>query len=102
MLVKVAELLRGGVRGADVLARYGGEEFVLLMPGLALEAAWTLCERLRRGVEAFAWPELHAELRVTVSMGVSADLTVPDHEKMIAAADVKLYEAKRAGKNRVH
>ena len=101
VLVRVAELLRGQLRAADVLARYGGEEFVLFMPGLARGEALELCERLRRAVERHAWRELHLELRVTVSMGVCADLTVADHEKMVAGADRKLYEAKRAGKNRV-
>ena len=101
VLVRVAELLRKPLRAADVLARYGGEEFVLFMPGLDRGEALELCERLRLAVETHPWRELHGDLRVTVSMGVCADLTVADHEKMIARADQKLYEAKRSGKNRV-
>ena len=101
VLVRVAELLRGPLRPADVLARYGGEEFVLFMPGLYRGEALELCERLRAAVENHAWRELHFELQVTVSMGVCADLTLADHEKMVAGADRKLYEAKRTGKNRV-
>jgi PleD family two-component response regulator len=38
---------------------------------------------------------------VTISIGVSADTDVPSHERMLAAADERLYEAKAAGRNRV-
>lgn len=91
----------GGASARDVVARYGGEEFALLLPGLTPGEAAALCERLRAAVEAYPWHELHSGLGVTVSMGLAADVTVADYEKMIARADVRLYQAKRAGKNRV-
>ena len=101
VLVAVAGLFRVGVRASDVVARYGGEEFALLLPDLTPGEAAALCERLRAAVEAYPWSELCGGLRVTVSIGLAADVTVADHEKLVARADARLYEAKRAGKNRV-
>lgn len=101
VLATVAKLLREGVRQSDVLARYGGEEFILLMPGTPNRAALELCERLRLRVANYHWESLELGLKVTLSLGVSSDLSSGNHEKVAALADKHLYEAKRLGKNRV-
>ena len=97
----VAALMKESVRAIDTVARYGGEEFVILLPGASLERAVKICERFRATVETHPWERVHPELRVTLSLGVSADLGVENHERMLACADAKLYEAKGSGKNRV-
>ena len=101
VLVTVARLLRTHVRAEDILARYGGEEFVILMPRLSRAEAVTLCERLRNTIEVYDWQSLQQGLKVTISMGVSSELTAANCERMLALADTKLYEAKQGGKNRV-
>ncbi|MEY4529755.1 MAG: hypothetical protein RLZZ156_476, partial [Deinococcota bacterium] len=60
------------------------------------------CERLRLRVETYDWTEIHAELKVTITVGVCADTTLENHEKMLNVADEKLYIGKRSGKNQVH
>lgn len=99
VLVRVAQVLRSGLRDVDVAARYGGEEFVLLLPGCDAAAASAkarlLCERVAG--RSSAWPA-----QVTLSIGVAsgrrdgADLT-----SLLLAADHALYAAKSAGRNRV-
>ena len=102
VLRTVGEVLGAGVRQIDLAARYGGEEFVVLVPESDLAGALQLAKRLRLAISK-ARVELPngRMLKVTASVGVAvkADLTSP--EELIAAADDALYEAKRAGKNRV-
>ena len=98
-LTAVAETLRGHVRAFDTLARYGGEEFVVVMPGIGLVEAGAVAERLRAGVQAIL---LAGAPRLTVSIGVaSAEQGHCSGDALLRAADTALYEAKRAGRNRV-
>jgi diguanylate cyclase (GGDEF)-like protein len=82
-------------------ARYGGEEFVVLFPGMDIEAARKQAEALRVAVEGYDFSDLGAGLQVTISIGVSDRIDVPNHEKLFSAADGKLYQAKTGGRNRV-
>jgi diguanylate cyclase (GGDEF)-like protein len=98
-LTNVAAILRGLARQSDVLARVGGEEFALLLPDCALADAETRADGIRAAVEtgSAGW-----QTPVTVSIGLA---TLPLHattgEDLMHAADVALYEAKRAGRNTV-
>jgi diguanylate cyclase (GGDEF)-like protein len=98
VLVRVAELMRESVREVDVVARYGGEEFVVLMPEAGPQDAATVAERVRRRIAEERFPHR----TVTVSLGVAHYPANGDSaEAVIAAADAALYQAKRAGRNRV-
>jgi diguanylate cyclase (GGDEF)-like protein len=97
----VGQILESNCRGVDFAARYGGEEFVLVFPQTDLTGALVACERVRQRVESHNWSSIHPHLKVTISIGVSSDPTLPNHEKLLAAADEQLYAAKRAGRNRV-
>jgi two-component system cell cycle response regulator len=110
VLRQVAQRIEGAVRDSDVAARYGGEEFVILLPGTGREAGGLLAERIRRAVadETFEITSLAEPLSVTVSIGVAEhraggdaeDLKVAG-ERLLARADVALYEAKAGGRNAV-
>jgi diguanylate cyclase (GGDEF)-like protein len=102
VLRKVAETLGSGVRQVDLAARYGGEEFAVIVPESDLAGAARLAERLRTDLLK-AQVELPGgtQLRVTASFGVAIKGELTRAEQLIAAADEALYEAKRAGKNRV-
>ncbi len=92
------------VRLEDVLARYGGEEFVLLAPGSDHEEANALAERLRSAVERLTIHFAGAKLGVSVSIGVASLSELDLHAtptELVARADARLYDAKRAGRNRV-
>lgn len=97
----VGEILDSSCRGVDFASRYGGEEFALVFPQTDLAGALIACERVRQRVESHDWSNIHPRLKVTVSIGVSSDPTLPNHEKLLNAADKQLYAAKRAGRNRV-
>ncbi|MDP9231789.1 MAG: GGDEF domain-containing protein [Actinomycetota bacterium] len=102
VLRTIGEVLGSGVRQIDLAARYGGEEFVVLVPESDLKGATQLAKRLRLAVSK-ARTELPDGrlLKVTASFGVAAKGDLQSAEQLVAAADEVLYEAKRAGKNRV-
>ena len=97
----VGQILESSCRGIDFAARYGGEEFALVFSQTNLAGALIACERVRQRIEQHNWASLRPYLKVTVSIGVSCDPTLPNHEKLLQAADEQLYAAKRAGRNRV-
>ncbi|HEX8979932.1 MAG TPA: diguanylate cyclase [Parasulfuritortus sp.] len=101
VLRRVAGLLQHKCRSSDVVARYGGEEFVVAFVESTAAQAALRCEELRRSIEEHPWHELAPGLRVTMSMGLSDDTGLGNVEKMLAAADARLYEAKHGGRNRV-
>jgi diguanylate cyclase (GGDEF)-like protein len=105
-LARVAGAL-GGVasRPADALARYGGEEFAVLLAHTSAGGAAIVAERLRVAVESLDLEHAGSNYgRVTISLGVAA--SVPDRrsspDRLMGAADRALYQAKAAGRNRVH
>ena len=99
VLQQVARILEGSVRSVDSVARYGGEEFVFIFPETDAAQAETVCEKIRLEIERYPWSQLHPDLNVTVSIGVSSAQESP--ERLLSAADLKLYEGKRSGKNQV-
>ncbi|HEY5179234.1 MAG TPA: GGDEF domain-containing protein [Dermatophilaceae bacterium] len=97
VLRRIAVILRTHCRSDDVPVRYGGDEFVILVLGGGA-AAEGVAARLHEAVRNAPWGQVAAGLKVTVSVGVGRP--VPDHGAM-AAADAALYDAKRAGRDRV-
>ena len=103
-LQMTAHCLKEALRSADVAMRYGGEEFCILLPQTGLDEARTIAERIRQRVSSWDFPHGESQPlgRVTVSIGVSTfSDSVDTAEKIMAAADSALYQAKRLGKDRV-
>jgi diguanylate cyclase (GGDEF)-like protein len=104
VLRELAALVVRKLRTEDVFARIGGEEFMVVARGLTCENGARLAERLRASIEASVISEPPHELRITVSLGV-AELgesgASPTGAALLELVDARLYEAKRAGRNRV-
>lgn len=103
VLQEIADALRGACRPQDEAARYGGEEFAVLAPGLDGPELGAFADRLRMAVaDRPGKADCRAPLPLTVSVGCAALAGDQlDPQVLIRAADAALYEAKRAGKNRV-
>jgi diguanylate cyclase (GGDEF)-like protein len=101
VLRRVAALLRRRSRGRDVVARYGGDEFVAVFCETELVRGHAAVERVRRAVEHERWDALAPGLAVTVSAGLADASEASSPERLLALADERLSEAKRAGRNRV-
>ena len=102
VLVRVARACQAALRQFDRLGRVGGEEFLVLLPSSDIHTAARIAERLRHNVEALDLSDLHPALKVTVSVGL-AELSPDDAllEQLVQRADLALYRAKAAGRNRV-
>lgn len=102
VLRTVAHTLRGQLRKSDMLGRIGGEEFSVFLPDTPLAGAMTLAENLRLAIEQ-CQPEVGGSaLTITASVGVAS--RTPKLNTMQAIqqyADEAMYEAKKAGRNRV-
>ncbi|HTV14428.1 MAG TPA: diguanylate cyclase [Acidobacteriaceae bacterium] len=103
VLREVAETMRLGVRGEDIVCRYGGEEFIVIMPEISTNAAIERAELLRRLVNDLALRYHGQPLRqVTISIGVAM---FPDNsndaDELLRSADHAMYAAKHKGRNRV-
>jgi len=101
VLRHVGQILRKHMRLSDLVARYGGEEFVMAFPETPGPHAAALCDKLRNLIESFPWHEVHPDLKVTMSMGVCADVASGSAETMLQKADALLYRAKESGRNQV-
>ncbi len=120
-LVHVAAAITAGARPYDLVCRFGGEEFLLLLPGTGLAAAAEVAERLRQTVRRTPLYFGDDRVTVTVSIGVAelaeARAALPRDaagaggdpggdgrlllERLVAAADARVYAAKGAGRDRV-
>lgn len=99
VLMRVAAILRQHCRPEDDVVRYGGDEFVVLVHGDgAVSAAEDIAYRLHAAVADTDWGGIAENLDVTVSIGVARGAAAMD---ALATADGALFEAKRAGRNRV-
>jgi len=105
VLVTFAELLLGGVAelpdGSGLAARLGGEEFLLVVAAPTLEQATARVEGVRRAVEDHDWSPVTPGRSITVSAGIAVADDEATHFTLLRQADVELYAAKAAGRNRV-
>ena len=102
VLVAIGQLLKRELREVDSLARWGGEEFVFLMHDTAMAEALVVTERIRRAVEDSAVSLSTADIRCTMSFGVTLLQPSDTLGSAMARADQALYQSKTQGRNRVN
>lgn len=103
VLKGLSDLLVKQARAIDRVCRYGGEEFTVILPETDAAVAVQIAERLRAEVERRPFDLGGGKtIGITVSIGVATcTQQVDSPEGMVNAADVALYAAKQAGRNRV-
>jgi diguanylate cyclase (GGDEF)-like protein len=97
-LQAVAAAIKSQARAYDHVARYGGEEFAVILPDTQVADTRAVAERIRQAVQAL--PGLHRP--VAVSVGAAMAEAKTDPTDLVNRADQALYQAKQAGRNRVH
>lgn len=100
-LTHLTHVARECMRPQDTLARYGGEEFVVLMPDTALDGAIQAMTRVQRELTRRFFMAGNARLFITFSAGVTELGTGEAPALAVQRADRAMYQAKRAGKNKV-
>ncbi len=106
VLQEIAQIILTGTRQElDLPCRYGGEEFVILLPNTDSEGAFVVAERIRNVCAHHAFQGTHHPLpwQITLSGGIasfskSEPISV---EELLHRADLMLYAAKNAGRNRI-
>jgi diguanylate cyclase (GGDEF)-like protein len=87
-------------RASDLGARYGGEEFSVLLPGIGRSGAIEIAERIRERLAAFRQSQ-HELPTVSIGLACFTPAEQRTSHDLVLAADLALYEAKRAGRDRV-
>ena len=102
VLKEVARRIAEGLREVDVAARFGGEEFAILLPHTNKTDAAVVAARLVAKVRRQEFRVGNELLPVTISVGCAgnSDVTSENAEDLVKAADIALYEAKNAGRDR--
>ena len=101
VLITFSAIIRSILRKTDFCGRYGGEEFLIVLTETDLQEAKVFAERIRACVEESFFPDLGADSRVTVSIGIARHRNKEDVEKTISRADEAMYKAKKGGRNLV-
>jgi diguanylate cyclase (GGDEF)-like protein/PAS domain S-box-containing protein len=98
VLVKISEILKINIRDLDLAGRYGGEEFIVILPNASLEEAYKIAETIRLSIQDYDFNlDNH---KVTISIGL-AQYQIENAKSFINRADTLLYQAKKAGRNRI-
>ena len=104
VLSELAELFRAQVREYDTVVRHAGDEFIILLPETSREEAEETAKRIKQAMADYD-PHLHHQHHLT--LGVSIGIATYPHdagdlETLIAVADARMYEEKRAHKRQPH
>jgi diguanylate cyclase (GGDEF)-like protein len=102
VLREMAQLIQATIREVDTPARWGGEEFIVLSPNTPKEKANLAATRILNAIAQHTFSDVKGG-KITVSIGVAGipDPSIDDKDKLVHAADLAMYEAKKKGRNRV-
>jgi two-component system cell cycle response regulator len=103
LLVTAGKVIAANMRRMDVAARYGGDEFVLLLPHASSQEASMAAQRIRDEFRLASAGVLGTREGVTMSIGIGslAEHKPSSADQLVAKADVALYCAKGAGRDRI-
>jgi diguanylate cyclase (GGDEF)-like protein len=103
VLKLVAEGILSSVRAVDIVGRYGGEEFAIFLPEILTTGARHMAERIRLKIANEEIDIDGEKIRITASLGIAGldKSPITSLDKMLHRADIALYAAKKAGRNRV-
>ncbi|HCG98675.1 MAG TPA: hypothetical protein DE036_02410 [Actinobacteria bacterium] len=102
-LKAIAKTIKDNIRQSDFAARFGGDEFALILPETDVIKAQRVGEKLRRRVEAMSI-RVGADTTINVSLSIglsSINKNMQDPLSLVKRADEALYDAKKAGRNRM-
>lgn len=101
VIVGLSRLIRQRLRRTDIIGRMGGEEFAILLPDTSAECAYRILEDIRHDFERISHEARHESFSSTFSCGIAQMPGYQDEISFYHAADAALYNAKKAGRNRV-
>lgn len=101
VLKAVARLFKASLRQQDVACRTGGEEFLLVLPHTQFSDAVNVAEKIRQAFSQQQMVPQQPDYAVSASFGVAMCESAEQFHHSVKQADVRLYQAKRSGRNKV-
>lgn len=102
VLRQLSEFFQESLRRSDSVGRYGGEEFLLMFPETSIDTAYEIMQVARKKISDMTIEVEQRKIKVTFSAGISeARLSDADAWAAVKRADIALYQAKGAGRNRI-
>lgn len=104
VIKSVSEVCKANLRPDDIFARYGGDEFGIILVGASLEIAIDRANKILNNVRNIKLIINEEVVKITLSIGVT-DLRsskATDFDSLLHSADMKLYEAKKLGRNKIY
>jgi diguanylate cyclase (GGDEF)-like protein len=103
LLIQATALLKGRMRGHDVISRFGGDEFTILARNVSKNGALEIARTINDIMRNFHFIENNKTFNIYCSIGIAMiDSDQFQSEELIAQADMACHEAKRRGRNRYH
>jgi diguanylate cyclase (GGDEF)-like protein len=101
VLITLASLIKGCIRGSDMTARYGGDEIAILLPETEKSKATEVAEKLRGLIEKTSFEWQGTAIKITCSIGIASapDDRIANWNDLLDKADQALYRGKGTGKN---
>ena len=100
VLRSFSHLLQSGLRRADACGRYGGEEFLVVFSDLGLSEGLEVMQRVQTAVRQSRPMNTHPDFSYRISVGIAQAQPGEGPTELLARADVALYQAKDAGRDR--
>jgi len=101
VLIEISKIMANCLRKSDTVARWGGEEFIIILPETPKKNALQIASRILTSVSTAKTFPLPRQITISIGLAGMPDSAIDTSEKLIAAADRALYEAKNRGRNRV-
>ncbi len=102
VLLELGRIILSCLRKIDSAYRYGGEEFTVILPETGGEEAEKVAQRIRREVEDMVFcPKDNANIKITISVGVTRYLPGEEISQFVQRADIAMYTSKQNGRNSV-
>lgn len=101
-LKTIAQIIMSQIRKSDIACRFGGEEFMIILPNTDMESAVQKADAFRQSISDRVYEFGGKKFSVTISIGIAVyPVHGTENDRILSKADAALYEAKRAGRNRV-
>jgi len=101
-LKTIAQIIMSQIRKSDIACRFGGEEFMIILPDTGVESAVQKADAFRQSISDRVYEFGGKEFSITISIGIAVyPIHGTENDRILSKADAALYEAKRAGRNRV-
>ncbi|WP_395342522.1 GGDEF domain-containing protein [Ningiella sp. W23] len=101
VIEEVAKVLKNKVRDSDIVSRWGGEEFLIILANADTQTTEKVVHKIRHGIKnEIDIPEV-SEIGLSMSFGIASAHRHMSFEETVRQADIKLYQAKAAGRDRI-